>query len=144
MGATMTEPETDAPGTEVGTASAHAGAASADVGAASADVGAASAAERAARRAGLAVAALGLLWLVAKFWAAYQQIHQNAGDTVAVATATLAVPAVVQATAVAGLGGGIALRLLTPIRRYVAAAFGGLVVGAAATGAILATYGSVP
>lgn len=119
----MTEPETSAAETEVGVRSSD---------------------ERVARRAGLAVVALGLLWLVAKLWAAYQQIHQDAGDTVAVATATLAVPAVVQAAAVAGLAGGIGLRLLTPIRRYVAAPLGGLVVGLAALGAILATYGSVP
>jgi hypothetical protein len=103
------------------------------------------------------VAALGVVWLIAKLWAAYQQIHSNAGDTVAVATAALAIPAVVQATALAGLGGGLAVRLGTDVWRVrrasapaptwlscLTAGTGGLVVGLAATGAILGEYGDVP
>ena len=53
------------------------------------------------------VAGLGIVWLIAKLWSAYEQIHANAGDSVAVATAALAIPAVVQATALGGLGGGL-------------------------------------
>ncbi len=103
------------------------------------------------------VAALGIVWLVAKLWSAYEQIHANAGDTVAVATAALAIPAVVQATALGGLGGGLAVRMATdawrvrrtgttPVTwlRYVASAAGGLVIGLAAMGAILGAYGDVP
>src|SRR5258708_31908872 len=53
-----------------------------------------------------AVAGLGIVWLVAKLWSAYEQIHANAGDSVAVATAALAIPPVVQATTLGGLGRG--------------------------------------
>lgn len=103
------------------------------------------------------VAALGIIWLIAKLWSAYQQIHANAGDTVAVATAALAVPAVVQATALGGLGGGLAARMTMDawrVRRtqapaigwlrFVAAGVGGLIIGLAAMGAILGAYGDVP
>ena len=103
------------------------------------------------------VAGLGIVWLVAKLWSAYEQIHANAGDSVAVATAALAIPAVVQATALGGLGGGLAVRMTTeawrvrrtgapPITwlRCLATAAGGLVIGLAAMGAILGAYGDVP
>jgi hypothetical protein len=103
------------------------------------------------------VAGLGIVWLVAKLWSAYEQIHANAGDSVAVATAALAIPAVVQATALGGRGGGLAVRMATeawrvrrtgapPIAwlRCLAAAAGGLVIGLAAMGAILGAYGDVP
>lgn len=103
------------------------------------------------------VAGLGIVWLVAKLWSAYEQIHANAGDSVAVATAALAIPAVVQATALGGLGGGLAVRMTVeawrvrrtgapPVTwlRCLAAAAGGLVIGLAAMGAILGAYGDVP
>jgi hypothetical protein len=103
------------------------------------------------------IAALGIVWLIAKLWSAYEQINANAGDTVAVATAALAIPAVVQATALGGLGGGLAVRMATdawrvrrtgaaPVRwqRCLVAAAGGLVIGLAAMGAILGAYGDVP
>ena len=103
------------------------------------------------------VAGLGIVWLVAKLWSANEQIHANAGDSVAVATAALAIPAVVQATALGGLGGGLAVRLIIeawrvrrtgapPVTwlRCLSAAAGGLVIGLAAMGAILGAYGDVP
>ena len=103
------------------------------------------------------VAALGVIWLIAKLWSAYQQIHANAGDSVAVATAALAIPAVVQATAMGGLGGGLAARMTMDAwrvrktaapaagwSRWLAAGAGGLVIGLAAMGSILAAYSDVP
>jgi hypothetical protein len=103
-----------------------------------------------------AVVAIGIVWLAAKLWAAHEQISGNAGGTVAIATAALAVPSVVQATALGGLAGGLAARLVTDhlwVRatsasrrwpRLVAAGVGGLIIGLAAMGAILGVYGDVP
>jgi hypothetical protein len=105
---------------------------------------------------GWTVAVAGIVWLIVKLWAADQQIHSNAGDTVAIATAALAIPGVMQATALGGLGGALAVRLglerrAQPPGRCVSrwttllvAAAGGLVVGLAAMGAILGAYGDVP
>jgi hypothetical protein len=103
------------------------------------------------------VAGLGLIWLIVKLWAAHQQIHDNAGDTVAIATAALAIPSVVQATALGGLGGGLAARLGTDLwrvrrsagpaqrwLRYAVAATGGLIVGLGVMGTVLGAYGNVP
>lgn len=104
-----------------------------------------------------AVAGLAIVWFVVKLWAAYQQIHGNAGDTVAIATAALAVPSVIQATALGGLGGGLALRMATDAWRvrhtgalasrrlaFGVSVAGGVIIGMAAVGAILGTFGNVP
>ncbi|HKD97120.1 MAG TPA: hypothetical protein VKB69_05885, partial [Micromonosporaceae bacterium] len=110
-------------------------------------------ATRAGTRLGLVLAVLGVVWLAAKLWAAYRQIRDGAGDSVVLASAALALPAVLQSTVLAGMGCGYAARQgmagraaggdRAPLARWLAAPVGGLLVGAAAMAAIISVYGDV-
>lgn len=84
------------------------------------------------------------LWLAAKLWSSHRQIHTSGGGSIAVATAALALPGVVQATMVAGLGAGLLAMSLVRggfATRRIAAPVGGLLVGLVALGLVLGAYG---
>jgi hypothetical protein len=102
-------------------------------------------------RTGALIGLFAVLWFPAKLWASYRQIQVSGGGTVSVATATNALPAIMQAVLLAGLGAGLLAAAATAGRavgartavRMLTAAAAGLLVGGAAAAAILGRYGHV-
>jgi hypothetical protein len=106
-------------------------------------------------RAGLVgpvVAVASILWFGGELWAAHRGIRDSGGGSFAVAAATNALPAVMHAALLAGVGAGalatIALRRWRPaatgIPQWTGVVLAGLIVGFAGLGGILAVYGDVP
>jgi hypothetical protein len=92
---------------------------------------------------------LSVIWLAVELWAARGQIRSSGGGTVAIATAADALPGVVQATIVAGIGLALlvtssVVRSATPVLRWVASGLAGAVIGAAVGGLVSATYPHLP
>ena len=90
----------------------------------------------------------GVLWLAFELWAARGQIKTSDGGTVTLATAAYALPGVVEATLVAGIG--LALTAVSVLRspatwlRWVAAGLGGAIAGGVAAGLVGAAYPHLP
>ncbi|NUO57039.1 MAG: hypothetical protein HOV78_10270 [Hamadaea sp.] len=89
-----------------------------------------------------AIAAVGLVWLAVTLAVARGTLHGSSGD-VALSTAALSLPALVQAALFAGIAAGFAVTLgIARTRTRILAGFGtGLVVGALAFGTVLLGYG---
>lgn len=91
---------------------------------------------------------LTVAWLVTKAWAAHEQIRTSGGGTIALATAAAALPGILQAVIVAGIGVGLGvIGLWTSAgarRRWVAGIGGGLLIGVASAATIMVAYPKLP
>jgi hypothetical protein len=92
---------------------------------------------------------LSIIWLVVKLWASRGQIHDSGGGTVALATAALALPGVVQAALVAGIGLALLassglIRSTAAWLRWVGCALAGAVIGGAAGAVVAVAYPHFP
>ena len=90
-----------------------------------------------------------LLWLGVELWAARGQIHTSGGGTVALATAADALPGVVEATIVAGIGLALLVatsiaRTAAPALRWIASGLAGAVIGGLAAWLVASAYPHLP
>jgi len=94
------------------------------------------------------VPVLSLIWLAIDLWAAHGQISQSVGSEVALTNAAYALPGVVQATLVAGIG--LAVLGTLPIAagrtdlRVIVAIIAGAVAGGASGAAVAVAYPHLP
>lgn len=91
---------------------------------------------------GTALAVIGLVWLAITLAVGHGTLHGSAGD-VALSTAVLSLPALVQAALFAGASVGfvVSLPFIGTRKRYVAGVLTGLGVGALALAVVLVAYG---